>query len=93
MLFRACIAGPQAASALAAVHRTAIASSAARASCSFCFRSGAPRLITPTPLCGFPVPAGGFSPADFSVAALLGAAAVVAEAPLVASALDSDTDS
>ena len=91
MLCRACRAGPQAGSALAAVHRTTIASSAAWASCSFCFRSGAPLLITPSPLC-FPVPARALSAAGFVAAALGAAAAAATEAAFASSTHGSGAD-
>ena len=50
MLCRARTAGVQAASAAVEVHSTTMACPAAAASCSFPFRSGAPRLITPRTL-------------------------------------------
>ena len=46
MLCRARTAGVQAASAAVEVHSTTMACPAAAASCSFPFRSGAPRFIT-----------------------------------------------
>ena len=50
MLCKARTAGVQAASAAVEVHSTTMACSAAAAPCSFPFRSGAPRFITPKAL-------------------------------------------
>ena len=50
MLCRARTTGVQAASAAVEVHSTTMACPAAAASCSFPFRSGAPRLISPRTL-------------------------------------------